>query len=57
METLPLKIDDETLRDGEQQAGIFFSLPAKQKLAHDCSKREFMVLPLCRRCMRTRRKS
>lgn len=34
METLPLKIDDETLRDGEQQAGIFFSYPTKQKLAH-----------------------
>jgi benzylmalate synthase len=34
METLPIKIYDETLRDGEQQAGIFFSYPTKQKLAH-----------------------
>jgi benzylmalate synthase len=34
METLPIKISDETLRDGEQQAGIFFSYPTKQKLAH-----------------------
>ena len=34
METLPIRIYDETLRDGEQQAGIFFSYPTKQKLAH-----------------------
>ncbi|MHC0062932.1 2-isopropylmalate synthase [Nostoc sp. UIC 10890] len=34
MKTLPIKIYDETLRDGEQQAGIFFSSPTKQKLAH-----------------------
>ncbi len=34
METLPIIISDETLRDGEQQAGIFFSYPTKQKLAH-----------------------
>ncbi|MGJ5631996.1 2-isopropylmalate synthase [Nostoc sp. CALU 1950] len=34
MKTLPIKIYDETLRDGEQQAGIFFSYPTKQKLAH-----------------------
>lgn len=34
METLPIKIYDETLRDGEQQAGLFFSYPTKQKLAH-----------------------
>lgn len=34
METLPLKIYDQTLRDGEQQAGIFFSYPTKQELAH-----------------------
>lgn len=34
METIPIKISDETLRDGEQQAGIFFSYPTKQKLAH-----------------------
>lgn len=34
METLPIKISDETLRDGEQQVGVFFSYPTKQKLAH-----------------------
>lgn len=34
METLPIKISDETLRDGEQQADILFSYPTKQKLAH-----------------------
>ncbi|MFW9261615.1 2-isopropylmalate synthase [Nostoc sp. CALU 546] len=34
MKTLPIKIYDETLRDGEQQAGIFFSCQTKQKLAH-----------------------
>ncbi|XWK88451.1 MAG: 2-isopropylmalate synthase [Phormidium sp.] len=34
METLALKIYDDTLRDGEQQAGIFFSYPTKHKLAH-----------------------
>ncbi|MFB2880046.1 2-isopropylmalate synthase [Floridanema aerugineum] len=34
METVSLKIYDETLRDGEQQAGIFFSYPTKHKLAH-----------------------
>ncbi|MFN6486999.1 MULTISPECIES: 2-benzylmalate synthase HphA [unclassified Nostoc] len=34
METLPIIICDETLRDGEQQAGIFFSYPTKRKLAH-----------------------
>ncbi|MCC5645811.1 2-isopropylmalate synthase [Nostoc sp. CHAB 5824] len=34
METLPIKICDETLRDGEQQAGIFFSYSTKQQLAH-----------------------
>ncbi|WP_341528315.1 2-benzylmalate synthase HphA [Nostoc sp. UHCC 0302] len=34
METLPIIISDETLRDGEQQAGIFFSYSTKQKLAH-----------------------
>ncbi|UKO96128.1 2-isopropylmalate synthase [Nostoc sp. UHCC 0870] len=34
MQTLPIKIFDETLRDGEQQVGIFFSYPTKQKLAH-----------------------
>ncbi|WP_392534065.1 2-isopropylmalate synthase [Nostoc sp. C117] len=34
METLPIIFCDETLRDGEQQAGIFFSYPTKQKLAH-----------------------
>src|SRR4029077_5077844 len=30
METLPLEIFDETLRDGEQQAGVF--LPAAEKI-------------------------
>ena len=34
MQTLPIKISDETLRDGEQQVGVFFSLPTKHKLAH-----------------------
>jgi benzylmalate synthase len=34
METLPLKIYDDTLRDREQQAGLFFSYPIKEKLAH-----------------------
>ncbi|MGL5793921.1 MAG: 2-isopropylmalate synthase, partial [Waterburya sp.] len=34
MKTLPIKIYDDTLRDGEQQAGIFFSYPTKHKLAH-----------------------
>ncbi|MDZ8186459.1 MAG: 2-isopropylmalate synthase [Nostoc sp. ChiSLP02] len=38
METLPLKIYDQTLRDGEQQAGIFFSYPTKQELAHLIAK-------------------
>lgn len=33
METISLKIYDETLRDGEQQAGIFFSYPTKHTLA------------------------
>ena len=31
---IPLKIFDETLRDGEQQAGLFFSNREKRKLAH-----------------------
>ena len=34
MQTLPLKIADSTLRDGEQQAGLFFSSKTKYKLAH-----------------------
>lgn len=34
METLPLKFSDETLRDGEQQAGVFFTYPTKYRLAH-----------------------
>jgi isopropylmalate/homocitrate/citramalate synthase len=33
METLQLQISDETLRDGEQQVGIFFEHETKQKLA------------------------
>lgn len=34
MQTLPIKIADSTLRDGEQQAGLFFSHKTKYKLAH-----------------------
>lgn len=34
METIHLQISDETLRDGEQQVGIFFERETKQKLAH-----------------------
>lgn len=34
METLSIKIYDDTLRHGEQQASLFFSYPTKQKLAH-----------------------
>ncbi|MBE9205826.1 2-isopropylmalate synthase [Nostoc sp. LEGE 06077] len=34
MQTLPIKIYDETLRDGEQQVGIFFPYSTKHKLAH-----------------------
>lgn len=34
METIRLQISDETLRDGEQQVGIFFEREAKQNLAH-----------------------
>ncbi|MEM7579496.1 MAG: 2-isopropylmalate synthase [Cyanobacteria bacterium P01_A01_bin.80] len=34
MQTLPIKISDETLRDGEQQAGVFFPYSVKRKLAH-----------------------
>ncbi|MDB9304090.1 MULTISPECIES: 2-isopropylmalate synthase [Cyanophyceae] len=34
MQNRQIKISDETLRDGEQQVGIFFSLPTKHKLAH-----------------------
>jgi benzylmalate synthase len=33
METLPIKIWDDTLRDGEQQAGLFFSYQTKHQLA------------------------
>ncbi len=33
METLPLLISDETLRDGEQQVGLFFNEPTKRTLA------------------------
>ncbi|MBW4629701.1 MAG: 2-isopropylmalate synthase [Brasilonema octagenarum HA4186-MV1] len=38
METLPIKIYDDTLRDGEQQAGVFFSYPTKHQLAHLIAK-------------------
>lgn len=34
METIQLHISDETLRDGEQQVGIFFERETKQTLAH-----------------------
>jgi benzylmalate synthase len=34
MKTLPLKVFDETLRDGEQQAGLFFRYEEKKTLAH-----------------------
>ena len=34
MERLSLKLCDETLRDGEQQAGLFFPDGIKKKLAH-----------------------
>ena len=34
MQTLPIKISDETLRDGEQQVCVFFSSTTKHKLAH-----------------------
>jgi benzylmalate synthase len=36
--TIPLKIFDETLRDGEQQAGLFFHYEEKKKLAHLIAK-------------------
>lgn len=35
METVQLTIADETLRDGEQQVGIYFSTETKRKLAHE----------------------
>ncbi len=38
METIDLKIIDETLRDGEQQAGLFFSNEVKYELAHLIAK-------------------
>ena len=34
MQKIPLKIFDETLRDGEQQAGLFFNTAQKEELAH-----------------------
>jgi benzylmalate synthase len=34
METIRLQISDETLRDGEQQVGIFFECETKRNLAH-----------------------
>ena len=38
METLPIKISDTTLRDGEQQAGLFFPHKMKQEFAHLIAK-------------------
>jgi len=38
MSTLPLIISDETLRDGEQQAGLFFPYETKKTLAQLISK-------------------
>jgi benzylmalate synthase len=38
METSPIKIYDNTLRDGEQQAGLFFSSSTKHQLAHLIAK-------------------
>ena len=34
MQTLPITVLDNTLRDGEQQAGLFFSTTTKYELAH-----------------------
>lgn len=34
METVKLQISDETLRDGEQQVGVFFEHDTKRQLAH-----------------------
>lgn len=34
MQTIALTISDETLRDGEQQAGLFFDSETKRSLAH-----------------------
>ncbi len=34
MENIDLLVSHKTLRDGEQQAGIFFDLETKQTLAH-----------------------
>ncbi|HBE17978.1 MAG TPA: hypothetical protein DEG17_04495 [Cyanobacteria bacterium UBA11149] len=38
METINLKISDQTLRDGEQQAGVFFASETKRDLAHLIAK-------------------
>jgi benzylmalate synthase len=38
MQTIRLTISDETLRDGEQQAGLFFDSQTKQSLAHLIAK-------------------
>lgn len=38
MQTLPLKILDNTLREGEQQAGVFFPYDSKYELAHLIAK-------------------
>jgi isopropylmalate/homocitrate/citramalate synthase len=38
MQTIRLTISDETLRDGEQQAGLFFESETKRSLAHLIAK-------------------
>lgn len=38
MEIIQLQISDETLRDGEQQVGIFFEREVKQTLAHQIAQ-------------------
>jgi benzylmalate synthase len=38
MQTIKLTVSDETLRDGEQQAGIFFDRQTKRNLAHLIAK-------------------
>ena len=49
METIDIKIIDETLRDGEQQAGLFFSSEEKYELAHliaDTGAHHLTIMPM-----------